>query len=216
MALPTSQETLWKCAVECGKRRHNKSCQHKWGSGRCLNCNVFILNYCDWDYKQVALFQRRADFKAVKMIISANKHHLVWAALLIIFLMLSYVSYQKEQIRKPPPQGVDPIQYTINKIKKIDVKKIDVNGDKSITCIDYAVQFYRLYPNQQEVRVIWNYNPPTMNHLFVKVGTIDVEPNGKGKSYLMTDVWDRQYNSAYNKDVTDGAARSFRGYKWRR
>lgn len=88
------------------------------------------------------------------------------------------------------------------------VRRIDIDGWKpdSPSCVDFALQFYDLYPG--DVRLIRNLNPSTrMNHLFVMVNGQAIEPGAylepvTDRWFGMQKYWGSKYDPAYNKDVT--------------
>lgn len=85
----------------------------------------------------------------------------------------------------------------------------DVNNDGKNNCIDAAILFYQYFPNKNEVRIMLNYNPPEMNHLFnaVLINGVwrEIEPQAYStghNSYWMRDVWGSSYNRRFNKNAT--------------
>jgi hypothetical protein len=110
---------------------------------------------------------------------------------------------------KDKPKNTAPARtdYIISTLQK--VRSIDTDGSGAIDCIDYALQFYDLYPDKSAVRIIWNKNKPVgMNHLFVTVDGIPIEPavfaNPKEGFFRMDSYYGNQYNPAFNRDVTAG------------
>ena len=87
---------------------------------------------------------------------------------------------------------------------------VDVNHDGKINCIDAAVLFYQYYPDKNKVLILVNKNDSTgMWHLFNMVyvdnGWRGIEPQAawrNNRSYWMADVWGRQYNKDFNRNVT--------------
>jgi hypothetical protein len=77
----------------------------------------------------------------------------------------------------------------------------DINGDGKLNCIDYSLIFHNNWPT---ARIIRNVNTFTgMNHLFVSVDGVCIEPQATTMNYTMRDVWGYKYNSMYNEDETE-------------
>ena len=74
----------------------------------------------------------------------------------------------------------------------------DVNRDGKINCIDYAVLFQYLYG--PEAKIMHN---TKLNHLFIRVGNVDIEPQGHSTIYKMQHMWSYRYDPNYNREVTD-------------
>jgi hypothetical protein len=111
----------------------------------------------------------------------------------------------------------EPIRQTL---RKITIK--DMNDNGAVTCVDYTIQFYTLYPDKSKVRMIQNYNHDTgWNHLFVCVDGVMVEPSAyldrenKDRWFDMVKYWGNTYNPKWNKDVTISAEQIVRGEVWR-
>jgi hypothetical protein len=105
----------------------------------------------------------------------------------------------------------DVVSSTLQKVAKDMKRKVDVNSDGLINCIDAAVLFYKYYPDKSNVTISVNENSATnFHHLF----NVVLEPNGvwrgiepqavysRQKSVYMKDVWGSKYDSSLNKVVT--------------
>ena len=104
---------------------------------------------------------------------------------------------------------IDHQNQVINIVRIINLmqgEELDINNDGKSNCIDYAIMFRILYGS--DARLIQNYNQSTgMNHLFIIIrsnGFVwEVEPRGTVNEWQMNEVWGRQYDRSYNRDVTD-------------
>jgi len=206
------------CALECSLRRRNRRCYQQFGDSECIRCDMYIPNYVDADPRQVRLFMLQSDMEAERVMIPAENDRFIFVLGLlvvgILFGIIKYGDYLNEKqyqaalaqkTSQVPEAKVqhDPIASTIRSIKIRDM-----NNDGLKNCIDWAVLFYKNYPN--EVCIMLNRNTSTgMNHLFncVKVNGVwrAIEPQAYKmgySSYYMRDVWDSRYDSSLNKDVT--------------
>jgi len=108
------------------------------------------------------------------------------------------------------------LQKVSAEIEKRESEGRDVYWDRQINCTDYALLFYKFYPDKEDVCIEWNYNPDPkidMNHAFNCV-YIDgvwraIEPQYNAskdvkKSYFMKDYWSSSvYDSSLNEDSTE-------------
>jgi len=138
----------------------------------------------------------------------------------LIYLSCKDASYSNPnlttQIANPTTQAVKPVaQQTDQKIRETlekvaydwDVKKVDVNSDGLINCIDAAVLFYNYYPDKKDVKIISTIIKNPGGHLFNMVGDIDIEPQAftttpKWHLYSMGFIWGKDYKPQYNRDET--------------
>jgi hypothetical protein len=103
------------------------------------------------------------------------------------------------------------ISTTLYKVADDLNKRIDVNNDGLINCIDAAVKFYQYFPYKDRVCIELNYNEGNgFNHLFNCVymngNWRAIEPQAYWKHnsvYFMRDIWGSQYDSSKNEDVTN-------------
>ena len=233
-------KAIWDCALECALRRKKRICKCKdFGGVYCqsINCKYDIRNYTDRNERELKLMMLQADGEACAIKLRGERHHFGFAmaiAGIIFFIYLFWTDKNnlpvvpnvpqvtKQQTVTPPSQSkvqqknvVPGDQFAnINKTLKIVTdsmsKRIDVNGDGLINCIDAAVLFYQYYPDKSKVCIELNVNSTTgMNHLFNCVFTDGVwraiEPQAHWKnhsSYWMRDVWGNKYDNSYNRDVT--------------
>ncbi|GMO66145.1 MAG: hypothetical protein Ta2A_14190 [Treponemataceae bacterium] len=95
----------------------------------------------------------------------------------------------------PVPSVEERIKQTLIQTQK---QVRDVNGDGNVNCIDYTVTFYRIYGTEAKMMRIYNNE---MNHLFIRVGNRDIEPqrldgsmeNAWGSKYKPNESWDETY-----------------------
>ena len=155
----------------------------------------------------------------------------VWAMLVGLSLLFVGIGYKNEQqwnenlevkqagtisapaaVARTQQQSVtEMIDSTLWLVAKDLRKKVDVNKDGLINCIDAAVLFYQHFPNKDLVTITINVNRKTgMNHLFNMVninGTwrgIEPQAYWKGQqSYYMVDVWSREYDHTFNINETN-------------
>lgn len=99
-------------------------------------------------------------------------------------------------------QAIDPIKNVLKQMVQVGIR--DINNDGLLNCIDYSVLFVQLYKNDAQLYI--NYNPPKMNHMFVKTGSKAIEPQAAtmpGESYLMKEYWGDIYDPIYDRLATD-------------
>jgi hypothetical protein len=124
------------------------------------------------------------------------------------------VAPQQNHRELPPPQVqyrsedlTDDEELTANTwaaMVAMRIYDVDMNGDGKINCIDYTLQYWQYYPNQDYIRIIWNNNPYNgFNHLFVYMLEVPVEPQGGVYNGNMHVVWGDRYDPKYDRDVTD-------------
>ena len=206
------------CALECSLRRRNRHCYQRFGDAECLNCDFYVANYVNADPRHVRLFMMQSDMEAERVEMPA-RHDLFTFMLglvvvAILFSIIKWGDYQntlnrqrllEQYVTSQAPEATvqrDPIARTMR-----DIRIRDTNNDGLKNCIDWAVLFYKNYPN--EVCIMLNRNPATgMNHLFncVKIDGVwrAIEPQAYKmgySSYWMRDVWGSKYDSSINKDV---------------
>jgi hypothetical protein len=123
----------------------------------------------------------------------------------------TYVASTADEWARVKPTVDSVVWQTVADVKRDG----DVDGDKIVTCVDYAIRFHELYPSS---RIIVNYNPSkNFNHLFNAIVLSDgskvyIEPQGaKNGSYLIRDVWGSKYDKSFNKDETWKWARGNQG-----
>ena len=223
MSGPSLTGTLYNCAVECALQRRSRSCKESFGSTACNGCKWNILEYTDVDIRQAKLFMLSAEDRAGDIKAASKLHRVPLLMIIIIFTFFGIKNYRIEKwleaknlAEATPKTSVvtdsvhQNITSTLYKVhQKTKEKKIDVNGDGLVNCIDAAVLFYKYYPNKNDVCIELNVNNATkLNHLFncVRVNGAwrAVEPQGYGsKSYWMRDIWGDAYNSKLNQDVTE-------------
>jgi hypothetical protein len=87
-----------------------------------------------------------------------------------------------------------------------------MDGNGTVSCVDYTLMFYDAYPNKNNIRVVWNKNAAAdMNHLFFKVWVngewMPVEPQAyvhpvTDRWFSMRKYWGTRYSPNYDLDVT--------------
>lgn len=95
-------------------------------------------------------------------------------------------------------------------LRETEIYVTDVNNDREINCIDYAVTFYKLAVadgtySDAHFEIVVNYNVSTgMNHMFIKfyvdgrVYAIEPQSRYNDGSYLMKYIWGYVYNPVYD------------------
>ena len=88
-------------------------------------------------------------------------------------LQSTQAQVQPQAVSQPAsarPQNVSTttmINQTLSQVSRDLNRRVDVNRDRLINCIDAAVLFYQYFPNKEIVRIYVNRNPATdMHHLF--------------------------------------------------
>jgi hypothetical protein len=122
-------------------------------------------------------------------------------------------------ITPPVKPAADPLVPIRDTLRRIQVA--DMDGDGLRNCIDYAIQFYNIYPDRNKVRIIHNDNKETgWSHLFVSVDGIMVEPSAYldktniEKWFGMSKFWGAEYDPGWNKDITYDIERIKAGTRW--
>jgi hypothetical protein len=105
----------------------------------------------------------------------------------------------------------DNIHNTLNKTKTDLNRKVDINKDGKINCVDAALLFYKHYPNKNNIRIITNNNYKNnwhhlFNSVFINGVWKEIEPQtywAGYSNYWMQDSWSKEeYDRQYNRDVT--------------
>jgi hypothetical protein len=180
----------------------------------------------DYDHQQ-----RR--FKRQCTLVDIPKWPFVIIGIIIFAYILHIFSESKtsvpEPISTPTTISNDPVAPI--RIKEIDtlepiretlrrVYNTDMDNDGKISCIDYTIQFWNIYPNRDKVKVIWNKNKPYMNHLFIMIDDLAVEPQAyinpkPDKWFSMSKYWGSSYDPQYNLDVTQYMEAIKHGNYWK-
>lgn len=220
---------LKTCAVECALKRLKHKCKNRFGSMACNGCKYNIAEYADADPRHLKLFMLSAEQEAEHLHWQSRSHHPIFAAAIIVCLLLALYFHNRHarvglrvpstvtSVTKPqaPKSDVQMIRETLNAVSLELGRKVDVNKDGLINCIDAAVLFYQHYPDRKKCWITLNYNKKTgMNHLFNTV-LIDgvwrgVEPQavyGGYKSFYMSEIWGKQYDTDCNEGATSDYVR---------
>ena len=224
MAGSTFNKAIHNCGMECALRRFNRKCLKRFGSKACLACKWNIEAYVNADPRHVRLFMLQCEHDAQELKSRASLPWGIFVAgfLIVLFLGIMHYRYNKKygptQFEASQPTAAtrqahldDEIWATMSFVTRDLNKKVDVNGDGQINCIDASVLFYQYFPDKDRVCIEVNYNPKTKwHHAFncVKINGVwrGIEPQSlwkKGSSYWMKDVWAKKYDSSYNQDETE-------------
>jgi hypothetical protein len=237
-------EMLYTFALDCAQHKQNKSCQficYKCASNISIygidkEYAVMLQHMADLEIVERKEASRRVE-DTRKRKNNARKAEgrvllIAFGLLLVLgFFSVCFISRKKPpvsivlppeqeqifQLPKPPdwdkPEPPELIDWTNQTLKRI--YRVDMNGDGKINCIDYTLQFWQAYPNQDHLRIIWFYNPATkFSHLFIKAGDFYTEPQAElipryytfGYKTLIHDVgayWGIDLDMQYMYDVTD-------------
>jgi hypothetical protein len=192
---PHSKEvdTLYKLAYQCASSNTRVHCNV------CPTCTYNIDRY-GWDPKQIQLLKARAlmDYqlaiankKAAKegyIKVEASIVIVVLIAVLFLFIGVGVINAEEQRI----PQTIDEATALV----KINLR--DVNFDKQINCIDYAVIFYELWPNSQ---IIWVHNASKrFSHLLNMVDGTYIEPQVRSGDPAR--LWSKEWPTATKEDRT--------------
>ena len=224
MENPSFSSTLYDCATECALRRRNRHCREQFGGAACNYCSYNVNRYIDADPRHVELFMLQAETRAGAIYHAGRQPRIIFLILIALVAFAVWTGHKANQKREAayrlPPQNttlsakdqatIDKVNKTLDKVAVDLNRKVDVNSDGKINCIDAAVLFYKHYPNREEICIVLNVNNATgMNHLFnavpYKGGWGCVEPQSywhNNNSIWVKDVWGNKYNSKYNVDVT--------------
>jgi hypothetical protein len=97
------------------------------------------------------------------------------------------------------PNQIDNINRVLRVMRRYGVR--DMNRDGLINCIDYSITFRNLYGSKAKLIINRSY-VHDMNHMFVIVEGLHIEPQGDENWYMMGQVWGVRYDEYCNKDVT--------------
>ncbi|MCQ2584457.1 MAG: hypothetical protein MJ185_02610 [Treponema sp.] len=100
-------------------------------------------------------------------------------------------------------------------LRKTSLYISDINNDRKINCLDYALTFYNLWIkeglSEVNIELVHNVNPNgKMNHVFIRIRENAhfynwecIEPSApENGPYFMEDYWNT-YNPVYNRYLTD-------------
>jgi hypothetical protein len=170
------------------------------------------------------LFMLQAENSAAEVEATSGNHRLVFALIIIGCLGMAWLSWDNQQYREhlrnnpndAPTWGMymtqrqqhQQIWDTLHIVSDYMRRGVDVNGDGLVNCIDAAVIFYRYFPGRA-IRMMENYNRPTMHHLYIDVWYrgrwISIEPQAhfrNHRSFFMRDVWGSTWNRRFSEDWT--------------
>jgi len=213
---PSSGDAFWNVALECSLRRAHGKCKCNFDDPACNNCRVYLRKYTQASEAGIQMLLLHTDTAANGDRRSNRKHHIFFAVLEAIFILIAISAWRFDHRPKPMdiPQSVvasvdvdKEIRDTLVLVKRDLINRVDMNHDGLINCIDSACLFYKYFPDKSRVCIELNYNPP-MNHLFccvlVNGAWRAVEPQtywlGR-QEYWMSSVWSN-YDSRYNTDRT--------------
>ncbi|MDR1046535.1 MAG: hypothetical protein LBL64_02065 [Treponema sp.] len=223
-SMPPDRQMMYKFALDCAEHKIYNNCDKN-----CNNCasNIGMYNLSHQDAVmlqhaaemetqhrfQLQHEQRMRNLKEVKMQKQANVFTVITVFVFIVLSIMLTMWIFRMIMPKPEPQQ----SANHNEIHAVNIFRtllriypVDMNGDGKITCIDYAIEFYNIYPLQDSVQIVVNHNyARNWHHLFVYVDGVAVEPSaalapGKdGNIYVnMESFWGDVYNPKYDTDVT--------------
>jgi hypothetical protein len=191
-------ESLYKLAYQCAHYQATTSCSN------CHACPCNVEQY-GYDPNQARLIRARAHLDYAETVTNrqaiqkAEKKasHLftlsIILLLLFLFVGMTFVAHAE------PNFGPASRPKTIEEaIVWVQANVRDVNKDKKLDCIDYAVIFYEIWPDSQLIRC-WN-DDETFNHLLNKVGDRYVEPRISNGDPAW--LWPMYWAHAYKLDET--------------
>jgi hypothetical protein len=112
----------------------------------------------------------------------------VLIAVFFLFVSVGFINAEEQHI----PRTIDEATALV----KINLR--DVNFDKQINCIDYAVIFYELWPNSQ---IIWVHNASKrFSHLLNMVDGTYIEPQVRSGDPAR--LWSKEWPTAIKEDRT--------------
>jgi hypothetical protein len=125
----------------------------------------------------------------------------VLTVVLILILILIIGTRFIDQVSNvgTPPSNVGTAPATIQEATQFVRDNLrDVNYDRKINCIDYAVIFYEIWPDAKIIRV-WD-NATDYNHLLNQVGDKYIEPQVRNGDPIL--MWRYQFPNAHKRDET--------------
>jgi len=201
---------LYRIAYQCASVYD--TCNHV-----CNTCPYCTLHYTNEQDALLIMAGAKMDYHRHHA--EESGHFIAWLVSAIFMLGLAVllilgICWCVKSVKRlfvPPKQPVSISRQLPTKVERqirqtrdvVAQQLFDVNGDKLLNCIDYAIMFCAIYPKS---KVIYNQHG-TMNHAFNAVwvdewGTyIYIEPQNRQK-ILMEDVWGRAYDPTYNEEKT--------------
>jgi hypothetical protein len=191
-----NERDLWKIAYNCCLARGRNRCSQE--CGRCaLNISRFTTQ------KEADLIMTGAAIDASKTIEFEKQDSMQNTVLTIFSILIILIPILLIRSCFAPsdmvPVNRDP--EILKTCKFVRACMYDINGDGEFNCIDFALIFHNNWPT---ARIIRNVNPNTgMNHLFISIDGVCIEPQATTMNYTMREVWGYKYNSMYNVDETE-------------
>jgi hypothetical protein len=191
-----NKRDLWRIAYRCCLARGKNNC-----SQQCERCALNISRFTT--KKEADLIMTGAAIDACETIEQEKREAAetagpVLAAILIILvpiLMIRSCFAPGDRI----PEQKDP--NILKMCQYVEQVMYDINGDGQFNCIDYSLIFHRQWSG---ARIIRNVNPNTgMNHLFISIDGVCIEPQATTMKYTMREIWGYKYNAIYNVDETE-------------
>jgi hypothetical protein len=182
-------ETLYKLAYQCVHSHTTVHCNV------CATCAYNIDRY-GWEPNQVRLIKASAlvdyqqaivnDKNRTKQFIKSESTIMICIIIMVLFLFIGvgFIDAQPTTIEEATTFVKDNLR--------------DVNFDKKINCIDYAVIFYEVWPNARMMH-IYNFNG--FSHLLNKVGDTYIEPRVSNGDPLL--LWSKEWYTVNVEDETD-------------
>jgi len=201
---------LYRVAYQCAENRSTGRCKPENYCGNCpLNVSLYLA-----DQREAVLIKTNAALDYGKVRAERQSEVVKWLTIIALIIAgIMWLSSSVESCTAPRERPRDTVtrQATFGDvpttIARVSNTVRDINGDNLINCIDYSLQFYKLFPG--ECRIIVNRNSGTgMHHMFIQAWIggkwIDIEPQGPQFDYDMKKVWGDKYNPYYNAIVTEG------------
>jgi len=198
-----SEDRLYKSAVDCARLNY-EGC-----AGDCTNCQFNVFNYVQ-DIREASLLKANAytDFHSRLASQQKYKHERTVQqtstgafGLLLIAAVACFINsciikpYKARKQINVPYENEYSIKTVLYRVQHTVVG--DYNYDTQINCIDYALLFRSLYGPEAQL-----YYNKKINHMFIKVNNVAIEPQADTPIYEMSRIWGKRYDSKYDTNVT--------------
>jgi hypothetical protein len=217
MSAEQRSSALYRSAYQCAENKSKGLC-----NGYCGNCPLNVSLYVD-DPREAVLIKTSAALDQQKVKDHEHTQSVkgwVWLFYIVVTIGLIYSCVNSCGAPNDvppnsawnsglplPPWGLDPNDSPEMIVQAVwEMGFYDVNNDNKISCVDYNVLLFTLWPAGKR-RLIWNLNPYTgMNHLFTQLYIQGrwqyVDASGGPTRWDMREIWGSQYDPKYNKDRT--------------
>jgi hypothetical protein len=196
-----AQQDLYRLAYQCAHSHITVKCNI------CTTCTYNVHRY-GYDPNEAELIKARALMDYNQYIATqALKKKAYWkvelaigavALVLILFIIFGIPQIIGAETNATTyPTTIEEATALVRQLIR------DVNYDRQINCIDYAVVFYEIWPDSKIIRV---WDDADLNHLLNMVGDRYIEPQVRnGDPHILWPTFD----TAYKKDQTNTW-----GYHW--